>query len=111
RPGLFLYLLDERRVVEGGALSDGGNLHAWLERTLAASEGSLLERGPEQHGLTFLPFLGGERSLGWNPDAKGSIAGLTFETTSQDIRRAARRGLAFPLAANAHRQPDGQAIA
>ena len=34
RPGLFLYLLDERRVVEGGALSDGGNLHAWLNATL-----------------------------------------------------------------------------
>src|SRR5205085_11680837 len=38
RPGLFLYRLDERRVVEGGALSDGGNLHVWLDRTLAADE-------------------------------------------------------------------------
>ena len=37
KPGLFLYRLDERRVVEGGALSDGGNLNDWLERTLAAS--------------------------------------------------------------------------
>src|SRR5207237_571173 len=27
KPGLFLYLADTRRVVEGGALSDGGNLH------------------------------------------------------------------------------------
>ena len=34
KPGLFLYLADERRVVEGGALSDGGNLVEWLERTL-----------------------------------------------------------------------------
>ena len=110
RPGLFLYLLDERRVVEGGALSDGGNLHAWLERTLAASEGSLLERGPEQHGLTFLPFLGGERSLGWNPEAKGSIAGLTFETTSQDIRRAALEGVGFRFAAIADRLPEVEEI-
>ena len=30
RPGLFFYRLDERRFCEGGALSDGGNLHAWL---------------------------------------------------------------------------------
>ena len=28
------YLLDEGRVVEGGSISDGGNLLAWLERTL-----------------------------------------------------------------------------
>ena len=48
RPGLFLYLLDERRVVEGGALSDGGNLHAWLNATLTACEGSVLERGPDR---------------------------------------------------------------
>src|SRR5205807_2666093 len=34
RPGLFCYRLDERRLVEGGAVSDGGNLFAWLERTL-----------------------------------------------------------------------------
>ena len=32
RRGLFLYRLDERRVVEGGALSDGGNLYRWLSR-------------------------------------------------------------------------------
>ncbi|MBW8741728.1 MAG: carbohydrate kinase, partial [Acidobacteria bacterium] len=34
RPGLFLYRVDARRVVEGGALSDGGNLYHWLGRTL-----------------------------------------------------------------------------
>ena len=34
KPGLFLYRLDGSRFVEGGALSDGGNLYAWLERTL-----------------------------------------------------------------------------
>jgi gluconokinase len=95
RPGLFVYRVDERRVVEGGALSDGGNLHAWLNATLAASEG----RDPDKHGLTFLPFLGGERSTGWALDAKGAIAGLTFETTADDIRQAALEGVAFRLAA------------
>ena len=44
KPGLFLDRLDERRVVEGGALSDGGNLNDWLERTLAAPVGSLAGR-------------------------------------------------------------------
>jgi gluconokinase len=99
RPGLFLYRLDERRVLEGGALSDGGNLHAWLETTLLSTEGSLLDRGPDEHGLTFLPFLGGERSTGWDPHATGAILGLTFATTPLDIRQAALEGVAFRFAA------------
>jgi gluconokinase len=99
KPGLFLYLADEHRVVEGGALSDGGNLYEWLERTLADASGSLAERDPTDHGLVFLPFLGGERSTGWNPDARGAVQGLTFETTPLDLRQAAYEGVAFRFAA------------
>lgn len=106
RPGLFLYLVDARRVVEGGALSDGGNLYAWLERTLADAGGSLAERDPSDHGLVFLPFLGGERSTGWNPDARGTVHGLTFETTPLDLRQAAYEGVAFRFAAIADLLPD-----
>lgn len=106
RPGLFLYRLDERRVLEGGALSDGGNLYAWLAKTLAGAEGSLLDRGPDEHGLTFLPFLGGERSTGWDPDATGAIAGLTFDTTPLDIRQAALEGVALRFAAIADLLPE-----
>jgi gluconokinase len=112
KPGLFLYLADERRVVEGGALSDGGNLHGWLDRTLASDKlsqggpGSLAERDPRDHGLTFLPFLGGERSTGWNPLARGTIHGLTLETTPLDIRQAAYEGVAFRFVAIADLLPD-----
>ncbi|MFN2627467.1 MAG: gluconokinase [Gaiellaceae bacterium] len=98
RRGLFLYRLDERRVVEGGSLSDGGNLYAWLNDTLKDSSGSLVERDPDSHGLTFLTLLGGERSPGWNPSATGVIAGLTFETTPLDLRQAALEGIAFRFA-------------
>jgi gluconokinase len=106
KPGLFLYLADERRVVEGGALSDGGNLYEWLEQTLADVDGSLAERDPRDHGLVFLPFLGGERSTGWNPDARGTIHGLTFETTPLDVRQAAFEGVAFRFAAIAALLPE-----
>jgi gluconokinase len=106
KPGLFLYLADERRVVEGGALSDGGNLYDWLERTLADSSGSLAERDPRDHGLVFLPFLGGERSTGWNPEARGTIHGLTFGTTPLDVRQAAFEGVAYRFAAIADLLPD-----
>ncbi len=106
KPGLFLYLADERRIVEGGALSDGGNLYAWLGRTLADSAGSLAERDPRDHGLVFLPFLGGERSTGWNPEARGTIHGLTFATTPLDVRQAAYEGVAFRFAAIADLLPE-----
>jgi gluconokinase len=110
KPGLFLYRADGRRVVEGGALSDGGNLYEWLERTLSDASGSLAERDPRDHGLVFLPFLGGERSTGWNPEARGLVHGLTFETTPLDLRQAAFEGVAFRFAAIADLLPEVREI-
>ncbi|HEY0416654.1 MAG TPA: FGGY-family carbohydrate kinase [Gaiellaceae bacterium] len=98
RPGLFLYRVDDRRFCEGGALSDGGNLHAWLLQTLRADDlDEIADRPPGAHGLTFLPFLGGERSLGWNPDRRGLVHGLSFATTPADIAQAALEGVAYRL--------------
>jgi gluconokinase len=103
--GLFLYRVDERRVIEGGALSDGGNLYRWLEETLVADDSE-----PREHALTFLPFLGGERSTGWDPDATGAVVGLTFDVTPSDIRRSALEGVAFRFAAIADLLPDVREI-
>jgi gluconokinase len=104
RPGLFCYLVDERRVVEGGAVSDGGNLYAWLERTLRLD--TIESRPPDGHGLTFLPLLGGERSPGWNPRATGAIAGLTFHADAVDLLQAGFEGIAYRLAESADRLPE-----
>jgi gluconokinase len=98
RIGLFLHWLDERRVVEGGSLSDGGSLYKWVEQTFKEGEGSLADRDPDSHGLTFLTLLGGERSPGWHQHATGAIRGLTFATTPLDLRQAALEGVAFRFA-------------
>ena len=99
RPGLFLYRLDEARFCEGGALSDGGNLHAWLLQTLRAdSAAGLAQRPAAGHGLVFLPFLGGERSLGWNPARRGAIRGLSFATAAVDIVQAGLEAVCYQLA-------------
>jgi gluconokinase len=99
RPGLFRYLLDAGRAVEGGSLSDGGNLYAWLKRTLREFDTrGLAERPAAAHGLAFLPLLGGERSPGWHAEARGAIAGLSFATTPDDIVQAAYEGVAFRFA-------------
>jgi gluconokinase len=112
RAGLFTHWLDERRVVEGGSLSDGGSLTRWIEETLADAEGSLAERDPDSHGLTFLALLGGERSTGWHQHAKGAIDGLTFQTTPLDLRQAALEGVAFRFAEVAELMPEvGEVVA
>jgi gluconokinase len=110
RAGLFLYRVDERRVLEGGALSDGGNLHGWLEDTLKPGEGSLAERPPDGHGLTFLTLLGGERSPGWSTRARGAIHGLSLATTPLDLRQAAYEGVAYRFAEVAALMPEVQEV-
>jgi gluconokinase len=104
RPSLFCYFLDDRRIVEGGAVSDGGNLHAWLERTLRLDHAELRE--PDAHGLTFLPLLGGERSPGWNPRATGAVAGLSFRVDASDLQQAALEGVTYRLAEIAEALPE-----
>ena len=105
RPALFLHWVDETRVVEGGSLSDGGNLHYWLDQTLKDARGSLAGRDPDSHGLTFLSLLGGERSPGWHQHAKGAVHGLTFDTTPLDLRQAGLEGVAFRFAEVADLMP------
>jgi gluconokinase len=107
RPRLFLYRLDERRVVEGGALSDGGNLYSWLEQTVRLEETKgLAARPPAAHGLSFLTLLGGERSPNWNARARGALSGLSFDTTPADLLQAGLEGVAFRFAEVADLMPE-----
>ena len=110
RAGLFLYRADESRVVEGGALSDGGNLYHWLGETVQEADGALGDRDPDSHGLTFLTLLGGERSPGWHQHAKGALHGLTFETTPLDLKQAALEGIAFRFGEIAELMPEVEEI-
>jgi gluconokinase len=102
--GLWRYWLDRRRVVVGGALSNGGNFVAWMRHTLgfdgvakaAAKNDSAVARvAPDSHGLTVLPFLAGERSPDYPPDAFATIAGLRLATTQEHIFRAGLEGIAY----------------
>jgi gluconokinase len=105
-PGLFLYRVDEGRFLEGGALSDGNNLWYWLLRTLRLPRRPQLDgRAPDAHGMTFLPLLGGERSVGWDPRARGAIAGIGFDTTPLDLLQAAIEGVALRFAEIGARLP------
>ena len=49
-------------------------------------------------GLVFLPYLLGERSPRWNPNARGAFIGLTMTHTRADLIRAVLEGVALNLA-------------
>jgi gluconokinase len=98
--GLWCYRADRRRVVMGGALNDGGNLVEWCRKTLnlgspEAVERELAQMEPDAQGLTFLPFLAGERSPGWAANARASILGLRLSTRPVEILRAGMEAVAL----------------
>lgn len=100
---LWCYRADDKRVILGGALSDGGNLYVWLRDSLLGVdekwiENSLAELEPDAHGLTILPFWAGERSTGWSLKAKGTILGLTNKTQPIEILRATMEAVAYRFA-------------
>lgn len=102
--GLWCYRADSERVVVGGALSDGGGLHAWMSETLAldddkqAVERALATMKPDAHGLTLLPFWAGERSTGWHAHTSGAVLGLTTHTRPADVLRASMEAVAYRFA-------------
>jgi gluconokinase len=100
--GLWLYLLDEKRGLLGGALSEGGNILAWLASTLklpplVEAESLIATLPPDGHGLTILPFLSGERSPGWHDEASMAITGINSHTSPADLLRAGLESLAYQL--------------
>lgn len=103
-PALWCYRVDRKRVVIGGALSDGGNLYGWLRDSLLSDvdtqsiEDELARMSPDEHGLTVLPFWFGERSTGWNERVRGTIHGLSSGTQPIEILRAAMEAVAYRFA-------------
>ena len=55
---------------------------------------------PGSGGVTFLPYMAGERSPIWNPDACGVFFGLNFGTTRAQMIRACMEGVAYALRHN-----------
>ena len=100
-PSLWSYRASRKRVVVGGALSDGGGLLQWLVQALNTGtelHQQLAALEPDAHGLTILPFWSGERSTGWSTEARGGIFGLHQQTTPVEIIRAALESIAYRFA-------------
>jgi sugar (pentulose or hexulose) kinase len=93
--------------------STGGNL-AWFRETLAseADYGDLISAagGAEPGALTFLPYLRGERSPIWDPDARGAFAGITLATRRADLARAILEATGYMLRHNLEAIEDAHGI-
>jgi len=104
-PGLF---------TPTGTMQAAGASYQWLRDTVclnekqAAAERNLnvydlmnleAERSPAgANGLLYLPYLLGERSPRWNPDARGAFIGLSAAHTHADLVRATLEGVSLNLA-------------
>jgi gluconokinase len=99
---LWCYRVDRSRLIVGGALSEGGNVVDWLERSfrlpaLETVEAEIGKRAPDAGGLTILPYISGERSPHWNGNATLTISGLYLRSTPADVYQAALESIAYQL--------------
>ncbi len=98
--GLWCYRVDPKRFILGGSLSNGGDVYAWMRRTLqlpseADEEAELSKVKPGSHGLLLLPFFAGERSPYWRPDLRAAVTGMDLGTSPMDILQAALESVAL----------------
>lgn len=102
--GLFRYVVDEKRALLGGAISNAGNLHAWCLRELRLSaDDHAIERllhaaARKPSHLTILPFWVSERAPTWPCNTDGVIVGLSQATTAADLLLATTTAYCHRLA-------------
>lgn len=92
------------RWLAHGAMSTLGGAFAWMKNkiwpeavSIAELEQMAAESPAGANGLIFLPYLAGERSPIWDPDASGVWVGLRLDSTRADMVRAVFEGAAYGL--------------
>ncbi|MBQ7564290.1 MAG: xylulokinase [Lachnospiraceae bacterium] len=92
-------------LLQGGTVGGGGTLR-WFKQEFGEGQSfdeltALAEKVPAgSEGVVFLPYMAGERSPIWDPDAKGVFYGLGFDKTKGHLVRAVLEGVAFSLEHN-----------
>jgi D-xylulose kinase len=103
--------LDENKYIPIGTMQAAGTSFQWLRDILfqdvlktdaAKNIYEMMNEEAESspigsNQLIFLPYLMGERSPWWNPNAKGSFIGLTINHKRSDLIRAVLEGISMNL--------------
>ncbi len=102
-----LIYLDGRHYMPLGSVQAAGLSMKWAADTLYADwkEDQFFSLLPDivtgvpagSRGLIFLPYLLGERSPWWNPDATGCFIGLTIRHTREDMLRSVLEGVGLNI--------------
>ena len=110
------------KYVPCGTMQSAGSAYSYIKNTFCHEEiekakelgrnswesiNLLAEQSPAgADGLIFLPYLAGERSPRWNPDASGSFLGIRMYHEKGDYIRAVLEGVAMnmDLILQAHRK-------
>ena len=100
--GLWCYRLHNDYTLLGGSFSEGGNLINWAYNNLKLPKlenlnKELLSLSPGAHGISILPFLLGERALGWSNNSKGIISGLKYSNSSIEILQSFLESISYRL--------------
>ena len=72
----------------------------WMDEILKTKDYAGEQTGIKELGknnVFFLPYLMGERSPHNNPNARGTVMGMTMDTTREDMTQAVLEGVAFAL--------------
>ncbi len=112
---LGFHVVPGQWILQGGT-TGGGGVMRWLEREFGDYERSVAaQKGrtslhqyneeaeqvlPGSDGLVFLPYMAGERSPIWDPNAKGVFYGLDFGKTKGHVIRSCMEGVAYSLKHN-----------
>lgn len=83
------------------AIQNAGLALEWARKLLGASWEEVYEEAfsapPGAGGVSFLPYLSGERTPRFDPAARGAWTGLGLDHTRAHLLRAALEGVAFAL--------------
>lgn len=112
---LGYHVVPNRWLLQGGTVG-GGGIMRWLEAEFAAAERDAATKNGTNSmyemdnlaakipagadGLIFLPYMAGERSPIWDPNAKGVFYGLDYAKTRAHIYRAGLESAAYSLRHN-----------
>ena len=100
---LFTYILEEKSYLIGGASNNGGNVMQWFTEKITHrksvenlfNETKQIAAGAE--GLTFLPYIFGERAPLWDANARGLYYGVSASHGQLHFAKATIEGVLFNL--------------
>ncbi|MDR1174360.1 MAG: hypothetical protein LBK83_02655 [Treponema sp.] len=99
------YFVNPGSYVLAGGMTSAGNLFKWLRETFPGRDFAQWESlsetsGPGAGGLFLLPYFAGERTPINNPRARGTLFGMTLNTSAGDVYRAFQEALGYGVRHN-----------